>query len=121
MGKTRRNAMQASATELRQRLPGKVSEQWPTGERFVTAFTHGTMSVELYAPIDRDPQTPHLQDELYFIHSGSGELTIDGERHPCEAGMVFFVPAGVEHRFENFSSDFSTWVVFWGAQGGEQY
>jgi mannose-6-phosphate isomerase-like protein (cupin superfamily) len=112
--------MHASASELIQRLPGKVSEQCPSGERFVTAFTHGTMLVEFYAPLDRDPQTPHAQDELYFIHSGYGELTIDAERYRCEAGMVFFVPAGVEHRFEHFSSDFSTWVVFWGAQGGEK-
>jgi mannose-6-phosphate isomerase-like protein (cupin superfamily) len=111
--------MQASAHELLKRLPGNITEQWPIGERFVTAFAHGTMSVEFYAPIDRDPQTPHQQDELYFIHSGQGKLLIDGELHPCNAGMVFFVPAGAEHRFEGFSEDFSTWVVFWGPQGGE--
>jgi mannose-6-phosphate isomerase-like protein (cupin superfamily) len=112
--------MQASATELLKRLPGNFTEQWPIGERFVMAFAHGTMSVEFYAPIDHDPQTPHPQDELYFIHSGHGELLIDGECRQCEAGMVFFVPAGVEHRFEHFSADFSTWAVFWGPQGGEQ-
>jgi hypothetical protein len=33
--------------------------------------------------------------------------------------MVFFVPAGVAHRFERFSPDFATWVVFWGPHGGE--
>tara|TARA_R110002073_G_scaffold49320_2_gene131727 strand:- start:169 stop:279 length:111 start_codon:yes stop_codon:yes gene_type:complete len=32
---------------------------------------------------------------------------------------MIFVEAGAEHRFENFSEDFSTWVVFWGAEGGE--
>jgi len=29
------------------RLPGKVTEEWPEGERFAEAFAHGTMSVEL--------------------------------------------------------------------------
>jgi mannose-6-phosphate isomerase-like protein (cupin superfamily) len=111
--------MKASATELLKLLPGKVTEQWPMGERFVSAFAHGTMSVEFYAPVGHDPQTPHSQDELYFIHSGQGELVIENARHTFEAGMVFFVPAGVEHRFENFTADFSTWVVFWGVQGGE--
>jgi mannose-6-phosphate isomerase-like protein (cupin superfamily) len=111
--------MMTSATELLESLPGKVTEKWPMGERFVSAFAHGTMSVELYAPIDYDPQTPHAQDELYFIHSGSGELVIASDRHPFQPGTVFFVPAGVDHRFENFTSDFSTWVVFWGPQGGE--
>jgi len=32
---------------------------------------------------------------------------------------VIFVEAGVEHRFEDFTDDFETWVVFWGPQGGE--
>ena len=30
-----------------------------------------------------------------------------------------FVPAGVEHRFEKFTEDFKTWVIFYGAIGGE--
>jgi len=32
---------------------------------------------------------------------------------------MLFVPAGVEHRFENFSDDFATWVIFYGPEGGE--
>jgi mannose-6-phosphate isomerase-like protein (cupin superfamily) len=56
---------------------------------------------------------------LYFIHSGQGEFVLAEQRQAFEAGMVFFVPAGAEHRFENFTADFSTWVVFWGPEGGE--
>jgi hypothetical protein len=29
------------------------------------------------------------------------------------------VPAGVPHRFVDFSDDFETWVVFYGPKGGE--
>ena len=111
--------MKATVSELLSRLPGPPSQCWPDGGRFAPAFTHGSMSVVLYAPVGRDPQTPHLQDELYFIHSGKGEITIGGQRHDCAAGDAFFVPAGVDHRFENFSADFVTWVVFWGPLGGE--
>ena len=111
--------MKAVASELLKRLPGKVTEKWPMGERFVHAFSHGSMSVELYAPIGSDPQTPHAQDELYFILSGTGEFVLAGERYTFCPGSTFFVPAGAEHRFENFTADFSTWVVFWGPQGGE--
>lgn len=111
--------MKATASELLQRLPGKVSDKWPTGERFASALAHGTMSVELYAPVGTDPQTPHTQDELNLIHSGTGTLVIAGERHAFTPGACFFVAAGVEHRFELFSPDFSTWVVFWGPAGGE--
>lgn len=111
--------MKALAHQLLRRLPGPSSAKWPGGERFVQAIAHGSMSVELYAPEGQDPQTPHAQDELYFILAGTGELLVGDERHRVEPGAAFFVPAGAVHRFENFSADFATWVVFWGPQGGE--
>lgn len=112
--------MKATVTELLQQIPGKASEEWPMGEPFAVALAHGSMSVELYAPKGEDIQTLHDQDELYFIHSGTGEILVAGNRHSFAPGMVFFVPAHVEHRFENFSTDFMTWVVFWGPKGGEK-
>lgn len=111
--------MKITVTELLRQIPGKTSEKWPSGERFAPALSHGSMSVELYAPVGTDPQTPHVQDELYFIQSGTGILVIGEKRYSFEAGACFFVAAGVEHKFELFSPDFSTWVVFWGPVGGE--
>lgn len=90
-GYQEKTVMKASSAELLQRLPGKITEKWPTGERFVTAFTHGSMSVELYAPVGHDPQTPHAQDELYFIHAGTGQFVIAEARHAFVPGDVFFV------------------------------
>jgi mannose-6-phosphate isomerase-like protein (cupin superfamily) len=110
----------ATIASLLRRLPGPVTKEWPMGEPFVQAMHHGTMSVEIYAPRSIDPQTPHTQDELYFIHSGAGFFKIQNERHAFESGTCFFVPAGVEHRFEEFTDDFTAWVVFWGPEGGEQ-
>jgi mannose-6-phosphate isomerase-like protein (cupin superfamily) len=78
------------------------------------------MSVGLYAPVGKDPQTPHTQDEVYIVRSGYADFVMSGERHPCERGDVLFVAAGVEHRFESLSADFSAWVVFWGPDGGER-
>lgn len=112
--------MKLSYAELLERLPGPASSKWPEGERFVRGFSHGTMSVELYAPRGHDLQTPHQQDELYFVLQGSGDLVIEGKRYACSSGDALFVPAGAAHRFENFSGDFATWVVFWGPQGGER-
>ena len=88
--------------------------------RFAVMLRHGSMSVELYAPVGRDPQEPHAQDELYVVATGTATLRIGEVDHPLEAGSVAFVAAGEDHRFEQFSDDFSTWVVFWGPAGGEQ-
>jgi mannose-6-phosphate isomerase-like protein (cupin superfamily) len=111
--------VKASVAELMRRLPGPVTAQWPQGERFAEAFRHGSMSVELYAPVGTDPQAPHAQDELYFIQSGSGTFLLDGRTYEFEAGDCFFVAAGLEHRFVAFTPGFATWVVFWGPAGGE--
>ncbi len=111
--------VKATVEEVLSHIPGPVTAEWPMGERFAVALAHGTMSVEYYTPVGHDPQTPHEQDEVYFIDRGTGELVIKEEHHSFRAGDCLFVAANVEHRFENFSSDFGTWVVFWGPKGGE--
>ncbi|MFK7773489.1 MAG: cupin domain-containing protein [Saprospiraceae bacterium] len=87
--------------------------------RFATVLENGSMIVEIYQPIKKDLQNPHAQDELYVIISGSGEFLNDGKITEFKTGDVLFVPAGVEHRFEKFTEDFKTWVIFYGAIGGE--
>lgn len=88
--------------------------------RFATLLRRGSLLVELYAPQGHDPQTPHAQDELYVVISGSGYFVNNGERKPFGPSDVLFVPAGFAHRFENFTDDFQTWVIFYGPEGGEQ-
>ena len=83
-------------------------------------MSHGSMSVEIYRPVNVDLQTPHLQDELYVVINGNGEFFIDGKQTTFKQGDVFFVQAGTEHRFLNFSEDFATWVIFYGPEGGEK-
>jgi mannose-6-phosphate isomerase-like protein (cupin superfamily) len=100
------NAIQQLATEKKQ--------------RFTELMQRGTLSVEYYAPVKTDPQQPHKQDELYVIISGSGIFFRDGERVTFKPNDVLFVPAGMEHRFENFTEDFATWVIFYGVCGGEK-
>jgi len=86
---------------------------------FVELFNRGTLSVEVYKPIKIDHQKPHTKDEVYIIIEGHGNFYCGGETTPFAKGDFLFVPAGVEHRFINFSDDFSTWVIFYGPQGGE--
>jgi len=90
-----------------------------SGKEFITLFRHGTLEVEVYKPEKVDRQKPHSRDELYVVIAGSGFFVNGAERHPFEAGEVLFAAAGVEHRFENFSDDFATWVFFYGPEGGE--
>ena len=91
----------------------------PDTFRFHYALRHGSMKCALHAPSGTDRQGPHRQDELYIVVSGTGDIVKNGERLRSAPHDVIFVEAGAVHRFENFSSDFQTWVVFWGSEGGE--
>ena len=79
---------------------------------FLSLFEHGTLSLEIYKPDKIDLQQPHSRDEVYIIVSGTGEFLNDGVRTSFKPGDFLFVPAGITHRFENFTDDFSTWVLF---------
>lgn len=87
-------------------------------EPFVVLFERGDVSVELYAPRGADRQTPHRRDEIYIVAAGSGVFRRGDETVPFRAGDLLFVAAGVPHRFDTFSDDFRTWVIFFGPDGG---
>ncbi len=94
-------------------LPGQA------GERFVKLYEHGTLLMEIYAPRGTDPQQPHSRDEVYVVISGSGRVVNGASRHDFGPGDALFVPAGAEHRFEDFTDDLVVWVMFYGPEGGE--
>ena len=96
------------------RIPG------PKGERFTLLFHHGTLDVELYAPRGTDPQKPHTRDEVYVVVRGSGWFVNGPTRERFGPGDLLFVPAGVVHRFEEFTNDLAVWVMFYGPEGGER-
>ncbi len=86
---------------------------------FLELFSHGTLQVEIYKPVEKDMQQPHEKDEVYIIISGIGEFINGKIKIDFQPGDFLFVPAGTEHRFINFTNDFSTWVIFYGPAGGE--
>jgi mannose-6-phosphate isomerase-like protein (cupin superfamily) len=92
----------------------------PEGRRSAELLRHGSLELRYYAPKGADPQEPHDRDELYVVASGSGTFVRGDERAPFGPGDVLFVPAKMTHRFEDFSADFATWVMFYGPRGGEQ-
>ncbi|MEO8433867.1 MAG: cupin domain-containing protein [Pyrinomonadaceae bacterium] len=91
----------------------------PEGKRFATVFQHGSLLVEIYAPRESDPQQPHTRDEAYIVIQGQGEFVCGETRQPFGPGDFLFAPARVEHRFADFSEDFSVWVLFYGPEDGE--
>lgn len=86
---------------------------------YVVALEHGSLELGYYSPVGIDHQTPHDQDEVYVIVQGSGKFRNGNEIVEFRSGDALFVPAGVEHRFVDFTDDTEMWVVFYGPGGGE--
>lgn len=87
---------------------------------YAILLEHGTLELGFYSPHESDPQQPHDRDEVYIVQAGSGYFVCGDQRQNFEAGEALFVPAGVVHRFESFSDDFSVWVMFYGPRDGER-
>lgn len=104
--------MRFTVDELLSELPKPATEKWKNGVWDVEPFSKGNIKLVFFAPRGSDYQTAHDEDEFYFIARGSAELLIEAVRNTATAGDAFFVPARVPHHFENISSDFATWAIF---------
>lgn len=90
----------------------------PAGEHAVSVFHRGPVDVALSLPTRPSQQTPHAQDEIYFIIRGRGVLIHDGKRDRFESGDLLLV-SGIEHQFEDITEDLALWRVFYGPHGGD--
>lgn len=59
-----------------------------------------------------DPQSPHTEDELYYIVSGRGSITVANETRQVATGSLVFVAASVPHRFHDIIERLEILVVF---------
>jgi mannose-6-phosphate isomerase-like protein (cupin superfamily) len=91
-----------------------------TTPRSAAIYQHGSLLLKLFAPHGTDPQQPHTRDEIYLVAQGRGWFVNGPRRQQFGPGDVMFVPAGVAHRFEDFSDDLTLWVVFYGPERGEK-
>jgi len=107
------SSIKISASEALQKLK-------ESGKEFTSLFKHGTLEVEVYRPDKTDNQQPHEKDEVYVIISGEGNFYCEGRSFSFKSGDFLFVPAHAEHRFISFTEDLLTWVIFYGADGGEK-
>ena len=60
----------------------------------------------------RDGQSPHTEDEVYYVHSGKSKFHMDGNEFDVAPGMVLFVPANRKHYFHEIVEDLTLLVFF---------
>lgn len=94
---------------------GEISqEQAESGKSYLQFLNEGTMSLGLYVlPAGSiDTQSPHDEDEIYYVVAGRGAIVVAGERRPVQPGSIVFVAKEVDHRFVDIAEDLSILVFF---------
>jgi mannose-6-phosphate isomerase-like protein (cupin superfamily) len=78
------------------------------------------MSAGIYFlwPGQADPQSPHREDELYYVVRGKARMRVGSEDQPVSPGSLIFVEAGVEHRFYEITEELMVLVFFAPAESG---
>lgn len=59
-----------------------------------------------------DPQSPHHEDEMYYVVRGRARFRAGHEDREVSAGSVLFVAAEVEHRFYDVVEELAVLVFF---------
>ena len=59
-----------------------------------------------------DPQSPHGEDELYYVVAGRGRITVADESRDVAPGSLVFVAARVPHHFHDIAERLEILVIF---------
>ena len=59
-----------------------------------------------------DPQSPHTEDEVYYVASGRGKILVADENRDVQAGSIVYVPKHVAHRFHSIEEELRILVFF---------
>ncbi len=91
-----------------------VEKRHESGKRYVEFLRVPAMSAGVYVlPAGgADPQSPHKQDEMYYVVRGQGRMRAGSEDQAVSEGSVIFVVAGVEHRFYDVTEELVVLVFF---------
>ena len=59
-----------------------------------------------------DGQSPHDDDEVYYIMKGKGVLRVESDDLPIKPGSIVYVRAGIEHQFHSIEQELTMLVFF---------
>ena len=84
------------------------------GRLFHEFLREPSLSVGLYVlPAGgTDPQSPHDQDEVYYVVSGRGVLRVEDRDQPVLPGSILYVAAHAAHHFHAIEEELTLLVFF---------
>ena len=71
-----------------------------------------SMGVYILPAGGTDPQSPHTEDEVYYVVSGRAQIQVAEENSAVQAGSIVYVAKNVEHRFHSIKEELTVIVFF---------
>jgi mannose-6-phosphate isomerase-like protein (cupin superfamily) len=59
-----------------------------------------------------DPQSPHTEDEVYYVVSGRAKILVAEEERDVQAGSIVYVEKNVAHHFHSIEEELTMLVFF---------
>ena len=84
------------------------------GDLYLPFFRSAAMHMGIYALAAgaTDPQSPHAEDEAYYVLRGCAKFTAGDETFGVKAGDLIYVRAQAAHRFHDIAEDLELLVFF---------
>jgi quercetin dioxygenase-like cupin family protein len=82
--------------------------------RYLEFLRAPSMSLGIYtlAAGSVDMQSPHTQDEVYYVLAGKAKLQVENEVQAVQSGSIVFVAAHDKHKFIEIEEDLTILVFF---------
>lgn len=95
-------------------LADLISQRESSNKLYLEFLKVPDLSVGLYVlPAGgTDPQSPHTEDEVYYVISGRAKIIVADENREVKAGSIVYVPKNVAHHFHSIEEDLATLVFF---------
>jgi mannose-6-phosphate isomerase-like protein (cupin superfamily) len=99
-----------------------ISQQKSSDKLYLEFLKVPDLSMGLYVlPADStDPQSPHTEDEVYYVVSGQAMIKVGEENREVRAGSIVYVARNVEHRFHSIEEELRVLVFFAPAEYSNQ-
>lgn len=81
-------------------------------KRVVTGGEGGVANVHVVRVSEGSPHVHREYDEVYYMLSGRGEITLAGASHELRPGAVVVIPRGVPHSLRARQGDTLSFVIF---------
>ena len=91
-----------------------ISQRLDTKKLYLEFLKVPDLSMGLYVlPAGgTDPQSPHTEDEVYYVVSGKAQIHVAEENREVQAGSVVYVEKNVAHRFHSIEEELTVLVFF---------